>query len=106
MPLFYNVNDPHDRPEDIREAALRRPDVIASHDFAAELRKMAWDNRHISNTGNQNVGSDLQWYAKIPGAVADLWDLRYPAWRTDDDLLEELLSKHPECRTVPEDLRK
>jgi hypothetical protein len=99
----YNINDPHDRPEDIRAAAIVHPDVQQSHVRAEQIRKAEWDARRISTAGSSLAGNpDFTWLAKIPRRVADLWDLRYPGWDADESMLNELLRKHPECKISEE----
>ena len=101
--FLYNINDPHDRPEDIRAAALIHTDVQESHMRAEQIRRAQWDNRRISTAGSGLMGNpDFTWLAKIPRRVADLWDLRYPGWDTNEDMLRELVTKHPECKISEE----
>lgn len=100
---WYTVNDPHDKIEQIREVAIKHADIQRSHDVAAEIKRIMWDQRRIVQ-GHAYFGDpNYQWVAHVPGKVAKLLDLRYPGWCDDEQSLRDTLKKYPECNLVPED---
>lgn len=103
--FWFTVNDSKDRIEDIREVAIKHPDIQRSHDVAAAIKEYHWGNRRIKQGHTYYGDQNYQWMAHIPGKIAILLDLRHPGWDADEQSMREVLKKYPECNVLPEEMR-